>query len=245
MKWLLIIWLWAFANICHAQSITGAGDPWPPFISPGEAGQPAQGVALEIVTEAFKREGYELTMNFVPWARAIGGVKKGDYDILVGTWWTQERTEFLHYSDFYLENSIKFIKRVNDDFQFNDMASLDGKKIGIVRDYGYGDKFLKAKNFTKSETNDFIINLKKLIDKRVDLTLEDEIVARAWIAENDPELLNKIEFTENALSKNKLYVTSGIKNTQNKAIIDAFNLGLKAIKSDGTFDKILEKHKLK
>ena len=242
MKQLLVVWLWVVSSLCHAEKITGAGDPWPPFLSPD---LPGQGVALEIVTEAFKREGYELKMNFVPWARAIDGVKKASYDVLVGTWWTDERTKFLSYSDPYLENRIKFIKRTGDDFEYSDMASLDGKKVGIIRGYGYGDNFLKATNFSRPETSDLIKNLKKLTAKRIDLTLEDEIVARALIADKSPKLLEKIEFTTNSLSVNKLHVTSGLKNTKHKAIIEAFNKGLKAIKADGTFDKILEKHKLK
>ena len=169
MKQLLVIWLWVLASFCHAQQhkITGAGDPWPPFLSPD---LPGQGVALEIVTEAFKREGYELTMNFVPWARAIDGVKKatgsGDgYDVLVGTWWTEERTKFLHYSESYLENRIKFIKRSGDDFEYNGLASLDNKKVGIIRGYGYGDEFLNAKNFTRPETSDLIKKLKETVSQ--------------------------------------------------------------------------------
>ncbi|MDE1465013.1 substrate-binding periplasmic protein [Spartinivicinus poritis] len=242
MKQLLSIWLWLLASVCYGEKITGAGDPWPPFLSPD---LPGQGVALEIVTEAFKREGYELDMNFVPWARAIDGVKKASYDVLVGTWWTEERTKFLHYSDSYLENRIKFIKRKGDDFEFNGLASLDGKKVGIIRGYGYGDEFLNAANFTRPETSDLIKNLKKLVAKRIDITLEDEIVAKALIADKEPKLIEQIEFTNNALSINKLHVSSGLKNKKHKAIIDAFNKGLKAIKEDGTFDKILQKHKLK
>ncbi|WP_163834565.1 transporter substrate-binding domain-containing protein [Spartinivicinus ruber] len=249
MRRVLIIWCWLLASICYGDNIkiTGAGDPWPPFLSPD---LPGKGVALEIVTTAFARKGYELDMNFVPWARAIDGVKKASdsvkgYDVLVGTWWTEERTKFLNYSDPYLENQIKFIKRKGDEFEFNGFKSLDDKKVGIIRGYGYGDEFLNATNFSRPETSDLIKNLKKLVAKRIDLTLEDEIVARALIAEKEPKIIEQVEFTKNALSIQKLHVTSGLKNPKNEAIIKAFNEGLKEIKADGTFDKILQKHKLK
>ncbi|WP_255561854.1 transporter substrate-binding domain-containing protein [Zooshikella harenae] len=147
-------------SVCFDEKITAAGDPWPPFLSPD---LPDQGLSVAIVTEAFKREGYDLSMNFVPWARAIDGVKKGSYDILVSTWWTEERTKFLLYSDPYLENQIKFIKRKGDNFEYNGLASLDGKKVGIVRGYGYGDDFMNATNFTHHETSNLIKNLKNLL----------------------------------------------------------------------------------
>ena len=57
-----------------------------------------------------------------------------------------------------------------------------------------------------------------------------------------PELLKKIEFTENPLTTNALHVTSGLSNSKHKRIIDAFNKGLKKIKSDGTLDTIFKRY---
>ncbi len=224
---------------CYAETIIAAGDPWPPFLDPDS---PTQGIALEITREAFKTQGYEVEMNFVPWARAISGVKEADYDILVGTWYTSERTQFLKYSDPYLENQIKFIKRKGDGFEYDGLESLTGKNVGVVRDYGYGNEFLNAPNFKRPETNDFITNLKKLVAGRIDVTLEDEVVARAMIKQRAPDMLEQVEFTENALSSNKLHVTSGLKNSRHKKIIDAFNQGLKEIQSNGTYDALLQKY---
>ena len=35
---------------------------------------------------------------------------------------------------------------------------INGKVVGVVRDYGYGDEFLNAKTFKKPESNDFVAN---------------------------------------------------------------------------------------
>ncbi|POB69281.1 amino acid ABC transporter substrate-binding protein, partial [Vibrio vulnificus] len=154
---------------------------------------------------------------------------------------TQERTSYLNYSQPYLENSLKFIKRSGDGFEYNGMDSLSGKNVGIIRNYGYGDEFLKATNFNKPEANDLVANAKKLLAKRIDLTLEDELVAKATLSGAGMNL-SDFDFTNNALSVNPLHVTSGLANAKNGEIIEAFNKGLAEIKANGTFDKILMKY---
>ncbi|AZZ91948.1 transporter substrate-binding domain-containing protein [Hahella sp. KA22] len=226
----------------RAETVTAAGDPWPPFIDPND---PDGGVAVSLAREAFSRSGFTLEMNIMPWARAIDGVKNAKYDVLIGTWWTKERTEFLDYSEPYLTNEIKFIKRKGDPFEYNGMDSLTGKSVGIVRGYGYGDEFLNATNFKRPETADFLPNVKKVVSGRVDLTLEDELVARSQIAKEEPGLIDQIEFTQNALNANTLHVTCGLANAKHEEIINALNKGMAAMKADGTFDQILKKYGMK
>ncbi len=242
--YLILIVLLIAVTQCHAQDkvIVAASDSWPPFVDPSH---PNDGLSLEIIRAAYATQGYEVKMQYVPWARAMDGVKKGKkYDIIPNTWMTEERKEYLAFSDEYASNEIKFIKRKDDPFEFNGMESLKGKKIGTVRGYGYDNQFMTAPHFIREEANDLITNIKKLThsSKRVDLTLEDEIVARVSIGNKNPELLYKIEFTKNAITTNGLYVTSGFQNPRHKELINAFNTGLEIIKSNGEYEKILEKY---
>lgn len=220
----------------QAEKITAVGDPWPPFVDPNQANK---GIISEIATAAYATQGYELEITFVPWARAISGVKNATFDIILGTWLTEERTKFLIFSDPYLNNSLKFIKKKGSKFEYSDLKSLTGKSIGVVRGYGYGDTFSSADNFKRPEANYFIGNIKKLIAGRIDLTLEDEIVAKAIIAKEQPELLDKIEFSKTAYSTNALHITSGLANPRHKEFIEAFNKGLIEIRKNGEYDKIL------
>ena len=222
--------------------ITIAGDPWPPFLDPEN---PTNGLSVEIVNAAFETQGYETEIKYMPWARAINGVKEGDYDILVNAWMTEERKEFLMFSDPYTANQIKFIKRAGSDFEFTQMSDLDGLTIGVIRGYGYGDKFMKYEYFTRDESADFETNVKKLIAGRFDLTLEDEIVARIKIAKENRLWFEEIEFVKNPLSQENLYVACGLKNARHQEIIEAFNKGLEVIKTNGTYAKIMEKYGIK
>lgn len=246
-KLLLLIAILFLTTIqCFAddKTIVAAGDPYPPFVDPSS---PKEGLSLEIARAAYKLEGYTVKMEYVPWARAEDGVQKGKYDILTNTWMNEKRKGYLMYSEPYAVNEIKFIKTKDDPFEYNGLESLTGKKIGTVRGYGYGEAFMGATNFKREEAENLMTSIKKLThaSKRVDLVIEDEIVARVIIAKEDPNLLNNIEFTKNSFSSNKLYVTSGLANPRHKDIIDAFNRGLAALKASGEYDKIMASYGIK
>ncbi len=227
------------SGLSRAETITAAGDPWLPFLDPDS---PTQGISLEIVRAAFATQGYTIEMHFFPWARALNNVKEVDNDILISTWYTEERTAYLAYSDPYLENQIKFIKRKGDNFEYHGLDSLAGKSVAVVRGYGYGDEFLNATSFMRAEAKDLVTNLRKLVSGRVDLTLEDEIVARTVMKKEMPELLKQVTFTKNTLNSNKIHIAVSLKNSLRDEIISAFNKGLAEIKTDGTYQAILQKN---
>lgn len=242
MKKTVVFFLLVVLPLCvQAETLVGGADPWPPFVDPSA---PGGGVCVEIVSAALKTQGYAFDMKSVPWARAIANVKDGKYDILPNTWMTEDRKTFLAYSEPYLTNDIKFIKRKGDPFEYSGLDSLAGKTVATIRGYGYGDAFMKATHFTREESSKLILSIKKLVAGRVDLSIEDEIVARSVIAKEAPELMDKIEFCKTPLSSNKLYITSGLKNPRHAEIIAAFNKGLSAIKADGTFAEIMKRNNL-
>ena len=225
-----------------AQTINAAGDPWPPFLDPNH---PQQGVAIELVREALATQGHQLNFSFVPWQRALDGVKEAEYDVLVSAWKTQERETFLEFNDAYLHNDIKFIKAKGTPFEYAGLDSLNGKTVGTVRGYGYGDAFEKASNFKRDEAANLMPSILKLIGGRIDLTLEDELVAKSLISKENPALLEQIEFVATPLSSNGLHVAAGLKNPKHAEIIAAFNKGLQTIKANGTFDEVLQRNGVK
>jgi polar amino acid transport system substrate-binding protein len=146
------------------------------------------------------------------------------------------------FSNAYASNKIKFIKKGGDPFEYEGIASLAGKKVGVIIGFGYGDEFMNAKTFTREGVSDFITNIKKLVRGRVDLTIEDEIVAKSILNKKAPALLEQVEFIQNPLSSNDLYVACGLANPRHEEIINAFNKGLEAIKADGTLKGIFERY---
>ena len=130
-------------------------------------------------------------------------------------------------------------------FEHDDINSLEGKIIGTIRGYGYSEDFINATNFKRENVADFMQNIKKLIAKRIDLTLEDEIVANYQIEQENPKLFERIRFLKTPLSYRNLYISSGYKNPRHKEIIEAFDKGLKIIKTNGTLADIMNSYSRK
>ncbi|MBU1564612.1 MAG: transporter substrate-binding domain-containing protein [Proteobacteria bacterium] len=234
----------SIAAVCMAENkvITAAADPYPPFVDQSD---PQEGLSLAIIRAAYKTQGYTVTMEFVPWARAKSLTIEGKYDILPDCWINEENKKTMLFSDPYAVNVVKFIKRADDPFEYAGMESLKGKKIGAIRGYNYSDDFKEPKDFTREDVTDLMTNIKKVIGGRVDLTLEDEIVAKVQIAKNDPALLSQIKFGEKAFDSKSLYVSAGLANPRHQEIIGAFNKGLAEIKANGEFAKIMAGYGIK
>lgn len=221
----------------QAETITAAQSEWSPFIKANGD----NGLSVALLKAAMAKVGYDVDFKIVPWNRAVNEVKSGKIDILPAVWLTEERKQAFYFSEHYAENSIKFIMKRDDEFEYHGLASLEGKKVGIISGYGYGEEFSAATTFTRPEVNEFSANIKKLINGRIDLTLEDEIAAKSIIKEAGLDL-NAVKFTHNALSVKNLYVAAGKANPKGQSIIDAYNIGLAEIKADGTYQKILNQY---
>ncbi|WP_020410942.1 substrate-binding periplasmic protein [Hahella ganghwensis] len=238
VKRILLVMICLFVTTTNAeQLLVGVEHSWPPFI--GRDLQ-KEGLATEIVRQAFKTQGYKFQMKWLPWKRAIEGVSELKYDLVPGAWYTDERNKEFYFSDPYLSNRIVFIKRVDDPFEYDGLTSLKGKTIGTIKEYGYLESFMTADTFSRKEARRLYINLLRLSQSKIDLAIEDEIVARSIIREQASSLKDDITYTQNALSTNDLHLIVSRKHPQGKEIIEAFNKGLIAIKDNGAYKKIFE-----
>ena len=224
----------------ESKLITSAANPWPPFADPDRADQ---GLSIEIIKAAFAVEGYPFNHQFMPWARAEHEVKNGKIDILPDAWFTDKRSSYLMFSKSYASNRITFIKRKGDPFEYKGIESLTGKTVGVINGYGYGNDFMNADTFTREEVTDLIHNLKKLVLGRIDLTLEDEIVAKTTL-QKEPALLRQIAFVKTPLSNNDLHIACSWTNPRHEEIISAFNRGLEVIKANGTLASIFQRYRI-
>ena len=111
-----------------------------------------------------------------------------------------------------------------------------------MRGYAYSQNFMDANNFKKDPSNHLFSNILKLINNRLDLVIEDEIVAKTVILRERPQLLNEVYFSPTSLLENDLFIATGYNNPRHKEIIEVFNRGLEEIRSNGTYDAIMAKY---
>lgn len=212
---------------------------WEPFFGPSLKDN---GVVSEIVSSAFLQKNREIDISFIPWSRALKTVKMKNNDVIMGLWYSEERGKDLLFSQPFMSNRVVFIKRKGDDFEYTDRYSLKGKQIGVLMDYAYEDDFNQSTLFDRFQVRTLNINLKKLVAGRIELTLEDEIVAKDVLNKELPELKGKIAFTQNALVEKPLHIAVSRSHPQAKQIVADFNAGLEEIKKSGLYQQILKKH---
>ena len=89
-------WCWLYlcllfcAQPLAAKTIVAASDPFPPFVDPNN---PTGGLTIEVIRAAYKTQGHDVKVEYVPWARAEAGVASGIYDILPNMWFSEARSK--------------------------------------------------------------------------------------------------------------------------------------------------------
>lgn len=239
----ICIFLFGLTYVHHIQAklITIAADPWPPYI---DFSKKSGGFCIEVIQAALATKNYKLDVKNVPWARAMKGVKFGQYDMLPNAWFTKERESDYLFSNPYAFNELKLVIKKGENFNFNGLSSLDKLTLGIINGANYGEEFDKSTNFNKVSTSNMLTNIEMLINDRIDMTLEDELGLVKFIEEQKPSLLKQIDFVEPSFSKKALHIAISHDNPLAKQIIQDFNNGLETIQNNGTYDAILRKYQL-
>ena len=206
---------------------------WEPFT---DSNKESGGISTEIIRRALQSQGHSIEIVKMPWSRALVQLDKKEVDILPAVWFTEERTETMNYSQPYTHNRLVFIKSKNSDFEFNGMKSLHGKVVGVIRGYAYDGKIKNEDKIKFSVSDSLESNIKKVINGRIDLTLDDEIATKAIISS---QLIDKIDFTKNALNEVPLYITCNKASSKCDEIIRSFNQGLNTLIDNGSIQTLL------
>ncbi len=237
---LVVLLVAGFAGQVLSASLTIVAGRWPPFVDQSMA---ENGLAMEIVSSAFERAGYQPAIHIETWPRALEGLEIGIYDVVGTVWKTPEREDLFIFSDPYWINQIKFIKKKNLNVRYDNLDDLSGYIIGIVKDYAYGEEFDSSQTLIKIPQNHIIQNLSKLREGDIELTLGDEIAVRYELNQYMKDSISKFDFLEKPLATKELYIAVSKQNPRAKKIVSDFNRALQEMKKDGSFDAIAKKYK--
>jgi polar amino acid transport system substrate-binding protein len=220
-------------NVVHSGN-------WPPYS--GE-GLPGEGLAVDLVITALQRAGYETVLNVDSLDRILEGGRLGVYDVFATPWYSDERNQYLAFSEPYLESRIRFIKRKDKKFEYEGFDDLRGVMIGVVKDYAYDDAFNESRDIIKISERNLIQNLLKLSQGRIDLTLDDERVLLYEINRYMPNTMDKLEMLPRPLAVRGIHIGVSRENPGHEKIIAAFDKAIADMKKDGSYAKIVDKHR--
>lgn len=236
----LMLWLvFACSASVSAESLRLVANTWPPF---NDVNLLNNGLSSDLVITALKRAGYSSSYFQVPWARVLYGLQASDYDIVVSAWYDAERTGYGVFSEPYLVNRIRFLRRKGTDVQFRTLSDLGSNSIAVVRGYVYQRDFDSDPSLLRVPVVDFAMGARMLAAGRVQLTLEDELVARHYFQYELRGTESQLEFLPEPLSENGLHILVRKSHPHAEEIVARFNQAMQGMKADGTYAKIFAAH---
>ncbi len=175
-------------------NLTLCEDPFPPFVI-GEPGFEAKGgYSVKLLERIFSEiEGVSAQFLVLPWKRCVNAVKEGTIDGIIILSYKEDRLSWITYSDPYFisRTMIYYAPEHTPRIQWETLADLSQYWIGVIDGLSYGPDFghaLKAKVLTKIDrSKDGEIRSKKLLKRRVDLMLENELVQKEFNRKNNWE----------------------------------------------------------
>jgi polar amino acid transport system substrate-binding protein len=221
---------------------------WEPYIGANLQGK---GYVYEIVSEAFKSVGYQVDIEFYPWARAVSEAESGKADGLFPEYYGDERKANFIFSAPFPGGPVGFMARKESKITFPAdpqkelTKALQGMKqysFGVVRDYINTKEFDDASFLKKDVSDSDEQNIKKLLAKRTDLIFIDKFVAQYIIKTTLPKSANELEFLEPPLEVKPLYIVFSKKAPDYEQKAKDFNDGLAKLQKAGTIKAIMKKY---
>ncbi|UQY36404.1 transporter substrate-binding domain-containing protein [Pseudomonas fulva] len=237
--WLLSLLLLPWAAC--AEHLRLVADSWPPFTDQRLAGN---GVAAELVGTALSRAGYTSDYREVPWQRAVLGLQRGDYDVLITAWYSREREAFGYFSAPYLVNRIRVVQRKGAGIVFNQLADLHAHQIAVRRGYAYSPAFMADDQLQTVEVSSFENAARMVHRGRVTLALEDEYVARFLFGNSLKAIADDLEFLPMPLSENGLHILIRLTHGEHAEIARRFDAAIAAMQADGSYGAIMARYGL-
>ncbi|HVN71343.1 MAG TPA: transporter substrate-binding domain-containing protein [Desulfomonilia bacterium] len=220
----------------YAGNLNVATLDWEPYVGRTLTNQ---GFNTEIVTEAFKRAGYTVKIDFMPFDKAIEEATEGKYDAVYPEYYSKERAQNFVYSYFFSNSLLVLYKRRSSAIIYKTLKDLSPYKIGVVKEYINPDEFDKATYLKKVEDESDEVNLRKLAKGELDLIVIDKLVAQYLIKTRLPEAEGKLEAIEPPLAIHELFVLFPKKLPNSEKLAREFNKAYESMQKDGTVKAIM------
>lgn len=233
--------LLCISTLAHSAPLELVTLTYPPYAY--QANNQVQGIAVDIVKEAFDSLGQPINISVLPWARALKYVQSGKADGIFTVFKTPEREVFLDYSTEVLLPQViaLYVKSDTPVVYQGQLAELAPYMIAAVHKVSYG------KTFDQAVASGLLTNIRLTYsgDKAMELLLSGRVmllVSNRYgaldsasrmagidaITELRPELENVASFI--AFSKqNNLAALRG-----------KFDAELTKMKQDGRYQRIID-----
>lgn len=201
---------------------------------------PRNGFFTALVRAAFERAGHTVEVQFMPWARAMLEVEQGDRDVLLGAYYTEERAETYMASEAIYTDEVGLVARRDLGIrEFTSLRELQDYTIGLGRGFAVNEEFDSADYLDKEPEEDQVLNIRKLYAGRIDM-IAGSFASIRYLAQAQGRDISEMVFLEPPLQENTLHIMISRAIDDGGQLLDDFHRGLREIRKDGTYERVLE-----
>lgn len=247
-KELLLLYILIFSNLifCEVKTIKLVTDnhfiPYA-YLENGNV----VGSDIDVIRAIEKRLNLNIIIDVVPWKRALYMIETGISDGGFSLFNTEERKEWAYFTNYPIHISkFNIFTRKGDEFEYNNIYDLIGKKIGINSGFAISEKFDKFKDIGTLkviESEDADTNLKLLKNGRIDCYIGNTNTLSYKLKENDND--NLISMLPNSIfsTRGSYIVFSKKSKLENlDSLILDINETLKDLYEEGIFKDFASKY---
>ncbi|OHD19360.1 MAG: hypothetical protein A2Y34_02835 [Spirochaetes bacterium GWC1_27_15] len=218
-------------------------DDWQPYEF--EDNKQVVGFSTELILATFNDMGISIeNIEIWPWLRGETLILDGKIDALYSGLKNKKREEMCYYPEEHLIDSVWLVYIRKEDegrLKYDSYKDMDGKKVGVVRNYTYTEEFWDYIN--KTNNYEEVVrdkdNFNNLINKKVDYIVAESRTAKVIIEKLNAT--NKVISLKKIIKADNLYILFSKKRV-NKKLVDLFSEHLKKIKKTDLYLKIYKKY---
>lgn len=207
---------------------------YPPFESRNSETEEIEGFDVDLAKALGDELDMEVKIKDAEWQALLGGLNKGDFDVLVTCMSKREAAkENVNMTDVYYElNDVVVVK--NDKTSINTPKDLNGKTIGVQ--LGSGSEQIVDKMEKLKEIKRYNYNPEAFIDlqnERIDAVVVGYAYAVNYLKENDG-----FRILDEAVESAEIVM---VLNKEADELTNKLNEGLVTLKENGEYDKLVQK----
>ncbi len=229
--------------VSSGEIINIVSDEWCPYNC--EPGSDRPGFGIEIAMEAYAPLGITVNYTTKDWDAAVEETRAGKYAAVISAY-KEDAPGFIFPKNEFGVSGNAFFVRKGDSWKYTDLASLTGKKMGLIEGYSYGE--LLDEHF-KSDGQELFFAagdkaldslMEKLVKGEVDVICEDPFVFH--LRAKELYLSNKVSAAGQAGIPLPLYVAFSPALPASQKLADGLSEGIDKLRENGRFKAILKKY---
>jgi polar amino acid transport system substrate-binding protein len=223
-----------------ADRIRLTNGEWAPYLSER---LPHFGAASHIVAEAYKAAGIDVQYGFFPWKRSYKLAREGHWHGTLVWVYTAERAEDFLYSDVVIRDPEYLFHLKSRSLNWQTPADLAGLTIGATLHTVYPTLELAAAAgiLRLERAGNYDSLYQRLLKRRIDAIPQVSQVGRYYQQQTlSAEERDRITHAPTIVQERQYHLILSKKAAGSGALIARFNEGLRAIKADGTYARIIK-----